>query len=553
MTKKLLLLTMTLCLLSAQLSAQKIDDEMLDHLFAEWDKPDTPGAAVGVFKDGEIVFAKGYGMANLEYDIPNTPNSVFRIASTSKQFTAACIVLLAEQGKLQLTDKLADFFPDFPPYAKDITVWHLLNHTSGIRDYLAVASLKGLRDDDYYEDEDIMRWLVRQQEPNFPAGAEFLYSNSGYWLLGQIVNQVAGMNMADFAQQEIFEPLGMSSTHFHNDHNAIVKNRASGYYPSGEDEYQISMTTLNMIGDGGIFTTINDIKKWDDAYYQSEVLSPAFWATMTQKGTLSNGDPIDYAAGLFLEDYRGLPTISHGGAFVGFRAELIRFPEQKMSIAIFANRGDANPSRLAYQIADILLEDQLEDEVESSDDGPLDLPDDSAEFTLEQVVGAYEIIPGVSLEISLEDDSLRVHQLWNGERYAIARVNHNTFQVPGDTSMDFIFTDLQDGFTQQVIVVQGNRKTVCDRNTPFDTSTVDLSAYTGTYYSSEIDIHYHIKQVDEGLELTMGKNPPRPLLFRAADELMFGSRSMSFETSDTGFSGFTLQAGRVQNLWFEKQ
>lgn len=300
----------------------------VDSIFAEWDKTETPGASLGIIQDGKLIYAKGYGLANMEYDIPNSPTSVFRIGSTSKQFTAACIVLLGQQGKLSLNATLDSFFPDFPEYAKTITVQHLLNHTSGIRDYLQLAFLSGLGDDDFYTDATLMKWLVNQEDLNFSPGEEFIYSNSGYWLLGQIVQKVSGETMAEYAEKNIFKPLGMTHTHFHNDHTAIVRNRASGYYPKQEGGYQISMTTLDMIGDGGIFSTIEDLKKWDDAYYSSDILNQNFWNTMTTQGTLNNGEQIDYGAGLFMGDHNGLKTISHGGAFVGFRAEMIRFPEQ---------------------------------------------------------------------------------------------------------------------------------------------------------------------------------------------------------------------------------
>ena len=363
-------LLITFCLYTVFSIGQIKESQAIDSIFSEWNKPNTPGCVLGIIKDGKLIYAKGYGLANMEYDIQNSATSVFRIGSTSKQFTAACIVLLAEQGKLSLDNPLSDFFPDFPEYANKITIRHLLNHTSGIRDYLQLAYLKGYGDDDFYVNDNIMKWLVNQTDLNFSPGAEHLYSNSGYWLLGQIVHKSAGVNMADFAQKEIFEPLGMNNTHFHNDHTQIVKNRASGYVPNGNDTYKISMTTLDMIGDGGIFTTIKDIKKWDDAYYNSKVLSRTFWSMMTKQGVLNNGEAIDYASGLMISEYKGLKTIRHGGAFVGFRAELLRFPEQHLSIAIFANRGDANPSRKANQVADVLMMGKLIEDVDKKDENP---------------------------------------------------------------------------------------------------------------------------------------------------------------------------------------
>ena len=209
----------------------------IDKVFVQWDKENSPGASLGIIKDGKLVYSRGYGMANLEYGIPNSSKSVFRIGSTSKQFTAASIILLAQQGKLNLNDTLDKYFPEFPDYANKITITHLLNHTSGVRDYLTLAYLAGMNNDDFYTDKEVLKWLINQKNKNFEPGEKYLYSNSGYWLLSQIVEKAYGENMAVFAQKEIFMPLKMNNTHFHNDHNQIVKNRASGYIPNDEDGY----------------------------------------------------------------------------------------------------------------------------------------------------------------------------------------------------------------------------------------------------------------------------------------------------------------------------
>lgn len=537
------------------LSFGQIDEhESIDSIFSEWSVPNSPGCALGIIKDGNLIYAEGYGLANMEYDIPNAASSVFRIGSTSKQFTAACIVLLAEREQLSLDNTLDQYFPDFPKYAKRITIRNLLNHTSGIRDYLMITYLKGFRDDEYYEDQDIMDWLTSQEDLNFKPGTEFLYSNSGYWLLGQIVGEVAGMNMADFAQKELFEPLGMRNTHFHNDHTQIVKNRASGYYPTEDESYQISMTNLDMIGDGGIFTSIDDIKKWDDAFYSSSVLSKEFWKMMTQQGVLNSGDEIDYAAGLFMGEYKGLKTISHGGAFVGFRAELIRFPEQGVSIAIFANRGDANPTRKAYQVADILLKDQFIVE-EEKDDGEEPMPEASqpaVELSLEQLIGVYQIEPGVTVKLSAVDDSLSLLQSWNESSYNIGRTSGNTFQIPGEANVSFVFSELKDGLTQRLTVYQGGNASVCERKEEIDLSKIDLDDYVGDFFSSELDATYRIYLQNGGLTIQVRNNEPAALIIIDKDNLTFYGNTLRFKKKGSKVSGFELDAGRVKNLKFKK-
>ena len=325
----------------------------VDKVFEDWESSD-PGAAMAIINGGKVEYARGYGMANLEYDIPITTKSVFRIASTSKQFTAACVVLLAEQNKLSLEDPLSKFFPEFPDYANSISIRHLLNHTSGIRDYLQLVYLAGYEEEDFYTDEDLMKFLIKQKDLNFIPGDEHLYSNSGYWLISQIVLKVTGMTMDKYAEQNIFKPLGMRNTHYHNNNVMIVPNRATGYSPT-KSGYEISMTQLEMIGDGGIFTTVEDMAKWVSNFSTHKVGSKSFTQTMQTRGILNDGDTLKYALGLSVTKYKSWPVIRHGGSFVGFRAEMIRLPEKDIAIVVLANRSDAKPSRRANQIADILF------------------------------------------------------------------------------------------------------------------------------------------------------------------------------------------------------
>ncbi|MFT5266458.1 MAG: hypothetical protein ACI8YQ_005223, partial [Polaribacter sp.] len=406
---------------------------------------------------------------------------------------------------------------------------------------------------DYYTDDNVMKWLINQTDLNFAPGEEYLYSNSGYWLLGQIVKKVAGMNMAEFAKKEIFEPLKMDNTHFHNDHTHIVKNRASGYIPGNNETYKISMTTLDMIGDGGIFTTINDIKKWDDAYYESTVLSREFWSVMTQQGVLNNGQVIDYASGLMIRKYKGLKTVRHGGAFVGFRAELLRFPEQKLSIAIFANRGDANPSRMANQVADILLKDELIEKIVKNDEKVnIDITED--EFQRTQLVGGYEIQPGVVAKLSIKNDSLNVLQTWNKSTYTLLKVRGNTFQISGNENIRFSFSNLKNGFTQTLTVLQDGRETRAERKKEVDLSGIDLNDYLGSYYSKELDVTYDF-EVENGV-LKAGIKEKKSLVdctISEIDKFTMEFGMIRFQRTGGLISSFELDSGRVKKLKFHKK
>lgn len=552
MPKALLFLFATLLFQTIGLAQINLDTESIDSLFVEWSDGKNPGASLGIYQDGQLVYGKGYGHANLDYDIPNTSKSIFRIASTSKQFTAACIILLEQQQKLELTDPLSKFFPDFPAYADTITVQHLLNHTSGIRDYLTVAYLKGLSDNDHYTDGDIMKWLIRQSSLSFSPGDDMVYSNSGYWLLGQIVNQVAGMNMRDFADKYLFQPLSMKHTHFHNDHTEVVPQRATGYYPS-DSSYVESRTTLDMIGDGGIFTSIEDMERWDEAFYTRTILDDDFWNKMTTRGVLNNGDTIDYASGLFLGEYKGLKEINHGGAFVGYRAEYVRFPDQKVGIAVLCNRGDANPSRLAYGVTDIVLKDWLtEKEDEATPVEKVETPTAPvAKIGVSQLVGDYQLNPGMTIQIEDATPNIKVTQLWDNDSYSMSRKSDNTF-VPDEGEFSFDFSDVQNGVAAVCSVSQGGNTYPFKRKESVDLSDVNLDAMVGEYYSYEMDATYAITRDGDQLSLQVEDNRKRQLNFEATDELSCYLGMLKIKSDSNNIFGFYLDAGRAKNIFFKK-
>ncbi len=544
---------------SSFVCATKAQEAAVDKIFSDWNHVDEPGAAMGIFREGKIIYSRGYGLANLEYDIPIDENSVFRIGSTSKQFTAACIVLLAEQGKLKLTDSLHSFFPAFPDYAKDITVRQLLHHTSGIRDYLTLSFLKGLGNEDYYEDKDVMQWLINQKELNFKPGEQDMYSNSGYWLLSQIVKQVSGMDMAEYAEKNIFKPLNMHQTHFHNNHKSIVKKRASGYSPkNGEaNEFEINMTKLNMIGDGGIFTTINDIKKWDDAYYDSQILSKQFWQEMTSEGELNNGKKIGYASGLVIEKYKGLDAISHGGAFVGYRAELLRFPEQKFTVAVFANRSDARPTSMAFQVADVFLKEvfkeELKDELQASTNEELNTQVKPALF--EHLTGDYQIEPGIILTISIKDEKLHAFQSWNEKEYDFEPINNaiNSYKIVDDKNFIFAFNEFINDQAQVINLDQNGSQSEWKRIERVDFSDVVQTDFVNDYYSEELDVIFRIQMHEGALTLKVGNNDPILLKVSAINQLMFNGFILDFQRQDGAIVGFKMASPGVKNLSFVKQ
>jgi len=346
-----------------QVYTHNILTDKVDEMFKQWDKKNSPGAALGIFKDGRIIYARGYGIANLEYSLPWTPQTPSRTGSISKQFVAMCIAILAEQGKLSLDDDIRKYIPDWPEYNGPITLKHLLHHTSGVRDYLTLVTLIGKPEGSgyVYTPEELLRMLSRQKELNFKPGEKFSYSNSGYFLLSEIINRVSGMKTSSFAKKYIFGPLGMNSTHFHNDPNLIVKNRAYGYSPKKDGGYRLDILRLQVIGDLGVFTTIENFLKWDQNFYDNKLGNGTqnLINMMLTPGKLNNGKEIPYSFGLDIRNYRGLRTISHDGSAVGYLAYYIQFPDLRFSIVILSNLSSFDLDRIAKEIPDLYLADQF--------------------------------------------------------------------------------------------------------------------------------------------------------------------------------------------------
>lgn len=331
----------------------------IDALFADVDRTNSPGCAVAVYRDGAIAYARGYGMANLEHGIAISPRTVFDIGSTSKQFAATAIALLAQDGKLSIDDDVRRFIPELPQYERPITLRMLLNHTSGLRDYLTLFALRGVHFDGVTGDAEALDVIVRQRRTNFSPGSEFLYSNSGYFLLSQVVKRVSGQTLAQFLQARVFAPLAMRDTHMHDDHTRIVPLRATGYSPRAAGGFAVDMSAFEQTGDGAVYTTVEDLLRWDRNFYEPTVGGQRLLDDLHTRGQLTNDSTIDYALGLFVRDYRGVRNVRHGGAWAGYRAELSRFPTERTSVACLCNLGTLNPSSLADRVADVVLAGRL--------------------------------------------------------------------------------------------------------------------------------------------------------------------------------------------------
>ena len=439
MKRAFVLFVLLAALLPDQLSAagsSRVDSlaDKVDALFAEWDRPDSPGCALAVIRDGQVVYARGYGLADLEHDVPITPQTVFYIGSTSKQFVAACVLLLEEQGKLSLDDDLRRFVPEFPQYDRPITLRHLIHHTSGIRDYLTLWSLTGRSYLDDLPEQAVLDLICRQKELNFSPGEKFLYSNSCYFLLAVVVERASGKSLREFAQEQIFEPLGMNHSHFHDDNQHLIKNRAFGYLRREDGTFGNLIMRFDLVGSGGLYTTVEDLARWDRNFYDNRLgrSGPQFIERMLQNGRLHNGEEVDYAFALRHGTYRGAKTVSHGGALGGYRAQLLRFPEHRLSVAILSNLASFNPTAMARKVADLYLAEHLgppeperteprrpESRADSVSLSPAELQAYAGEFDSEELQVRYRL--------SVEDGRLFL-QIPNNEKRPLTAVDRDVFE-----------------------------------------------------------------------------------------------------------------------------
>src|SRR5262245_26322837 len=510
----------------------------VDAVFAQYDKPDSPGCALGVIKDGKLVYARGYGMANLEHGVPNGPKLVYDIGSTSKQFAAASVLLLAQQGKLSLDDDARKHVPELPAYQKSITIRHLLHHTSGLRDYLTLFSLAGMNFDDTTTEKDALDIIVRQKGLNFTPGDEWLYSNSGYFLLSIIIKRSCGKSYAEFAKENIFDPLGMKHTLILDNHKKIVPMRATGYSP-GRGGFQTEMSNFEQTGDGAVQTSIEDLLLWDQNFYEPKVGGKAFLEQMHAVGAFSSGEKHDYAAGLFIDEYKGLRRVSHGGSWAGYRSELARFPDQKFSVACLCNLGASNPSALAMKVADIYLADQLKGSEAKAGGSGKPTAASIPEEKLKEKAGVYRNLTNGELRrVTLRDGKLRLDAFtqFSMELYPISE---SQFGVVGpDASIiEFKLTAAK----AQLTLSRNNRKPdTFERVEAFAPKAEQLNEFAGKFYSEELDTNYRMS-VEQGRLFVIDRNRmKRPLqpTVRDAFALLSGAQFEFSRDAAGKISGF---------------
>jgi len=482
----------------------KEQENQIDALFDQYDNTDTPGCAVGVIQDGRFIYKKSFGMANLDYDIPITADSKFELASVSKQFTAACIALLIIDGKLDLEDDVRKYIPEMQDYGKTITIRHLMYHTSGIRDYLALLILSGLRYDDFFDNADAYKIICQQKGLDFLPGTKYQYSNSGYFLLAEIVHRVTGLTLRQFADQFLFKPLGMNDTFFNDDCSEVMRKRTT-CYEKKNDGFKRFNYNFAVVGDGGLITTLNDMQKWHNNFTDCKTNGERLLELMSDSGYYDDQDDINYGFGQMQFDYKQLHLVYHDGGFNGIRTYYLRCLDLNFGIVVFFNRDDiSDPS---FQILDILQNNT------SSESNLRVNPEETGNAEIESYIklsvqeltffcGHYWCAENrLDREIYLKDEHLFYKRSCSSESELIP-VGHKELSMKNKSKVRLVFDS--EGLHKIIKLMEDDKCTsVLKSYIPMNENYDFINQIIGKFYNDELDIVWEMKVVNEKLVLVI--------------------------------------------------
>jgi CubicO group peptidase (beta-lactamase class C family) len=505
----------------------------VDAIFAPWTTPGSPGCAVAVVSAGSVVHARGYGLADVEHDAPITADTVFHSASLAKQFTAYAVHLLAARGRVGLDDDVRRYVPELPDYGHPITLRHLLHHTSGLRDQWSLLHLSGIRADDVITTADALAMAARQKALNFPPGTAFLYSNTGYTILALVVERVAGQPLRAFVEAEIFGPLAMRRSELHDDHTRPVHGRASAYAPrkGGGLSLSIAIPVFDIVGATSLFTTVEDFARWDEHLDHGRGVIDA----LLQRGETAGGVLLGYGSGLEHGEYRGLPTIEHGGADAGYRAYYLRIPSARLSVITLCNLATIAPRDLVTRVADVYLGEGVAKAPATATLTPADLAGKA---------GTYfdPIHPGV-LRFEATGSELRLA----GSIEPLFAVDRDHFRVGRVLDLQFtpgalVTVSPMDGFNRRYASVA-----------PLHLTEAELTAFAGTYASEDLGVDFTIATKGEGLVVRPPRTDERPVTPLLADAFSGELGVIRFDrNARRAITGFTLSTSRAWGLRFTR-
>ena len=533
----------------------------VDRIFEPWAGGHSPGCAVSVMRDGEIVLSRGYGRAHLEYDIPITPSSVFHVASVAKQFTALAVQLLVNENRVSWDDDIREHVPEVAGLDRPITLSQLAHHTSGIRDQWSLLRMAGWRPEaELVTSQDVLELLSRQEQLNFDPGSDYLYSNSGYTLLALVVERETGQSLRAFTAERIFEPLGMTTTHFHDDHQMVVPNRAYAYALDRAGGFRSSIPDFDIVGATSLFTTVEDLALWERNFYTFEVGGESGVSQLHERGKLTDGRSTTYARGLAHGSYRGLATVGHGGTDAGYRSEFVRFPDQRLAVAVLCNLRSTNPSELARRVADVYLSGPDRGAPRptavgtgTSRVGGAPRPSDRGtepDPNLSRFGGYYRRHSSdVPLHI-VERQGVLV-TIGTGPDLRFLPVDDTRFRVTGDMSTSAQFDGGDGKGTPTTMRLGDAEPDVYERLEPW--RPTDLADFEGVYESRELDIDYAFSVRDRRLVLSNRKLGAITLVPTYPDGFYGEGFYLAFGRNRSGaVEGFTVSTTRAWKVRFRK-
>ena len=530
-----------------------IDLASLDAVFSDYDSQDGPGCAVAVSRDGQLAIARAYGMANLEWDIPNTAETVFEPGSVSKQFTAAATILMSIDGLISLDDDIREHFPELPDYGKPVTVRMLVNHTSGLRDWGSIAGIGGWpRTTRIHTHKHALDIASRQRSLNYEPGRYYSYTNTGYNLQAMLVERVTGMSFEEFSQERIFGPLGMTKTQWRDDFTEIVAERSTGYRRGPDDELHALMPFENVHGNGGLLTTVGDLLKFTHNLATGDVGGPEFIRLMHEQGTLNSGQQIAYAGGLFIGEYKGLREVQHSGGTAAYRGFLTRFPDHGVAVSIMCNSAEANPGSLAREVAELYLADAISEDMAGEGASADDMEDAGADpAQVAAFAGGYrDMRRGQFVSVTAEGASLRVGP--GGGGIMLAAAGDNTFASPQGLSLTFE-GEAAGGVRPAAVMTTPAGEVRLEPVEDFNPSAAQLSAYTGTYRSDEAEVTFRAAVEDGKLVLRDRYGDRQELEPAYSDAFARGPNTVIFRRDGAGrVTQMSLSQSRVWDLRFER-
>lgn len=534
----------------------------VDSLMTQWDREDSPGAVVGVMKDGEVVFAKGYGMANLPHAVPNTAETLFNIGSISKQFTAFALALLEARGELSLDDPVREHLPELPEFDDVVTMRHLLTHTSGYRETYGMGWLAGVPPgQSRYPREGALDVVQRQTELEFPAGSRWQYNSSAYVLLAMVIERVTGEPFPQWMDENVFDPIGMDRTVVEPDVEAVIPGAADSYTDAEGEGYLTAFGNRAYWGAADIYTTVADLAKWLENLDTGEVGGRAVQQRMRERFVLTSGHTLNYALGVSVKQHRGLERLQHGGSQAGYRAFLSFYPELDAGVVVMSNYDGVDATALGERVEEIFFGGRLEPVEREAvatggEDERPDAPQTASTETLDELAGRYQIPNGPPLTIEQEGGRLRA-RVGDGDWFRLVPLSDTVFAVEAadaGASDRIVFHTSPDGRIESA-TAHINGGAIPVSRTQWSPDPNDLADFTGRYLSPEINTVYTLHVRDGRLVAEQGWSSPLPLAPVEQDVFVGTTRPQRIEFQrDQGgaITGFRTSVGRTMEVWFEK-